>query len=57
MLAKSWINRSVSTYGAPLLFAKKETGELEVRIDYRALNANIKLEVFPLPRIADLLDR
>ena len=26
-------------------------------MDFRALNANIKLDVFPLPRIADFLDR
>ena len=26
-------------------------------IDFRALNSNTRLDVFPLPRIADLLDK
>ena len=26
-------------------------------IDFRSLNANTRLDVFPLPRIADLLDK
>ena len=57
MLAKGWIKPSVSPYGSPVLFVQKNTDELWMCIDFRALNANTKLDVFPLPRIADLLDR
>ena len=42
---------------APVLFIQKKTGKLRMCIDFYALNANTKLDVFPLPCIADLLDR
>ena len=57
MLEKGWICPSVSPYGAPLLFVCKKTGELRMCINYRALNCQTKLDVFPIPHIADLLDR
>ena len=57
MLEKGWIRPSVSPYGAPLLFVRKKTGELRMCIDYRALNCQTKLNVFPIPRVVDLLDR
>ena len=56
MLEKGWIRPSVSPYGAPLLFVRKKACKLRMCIDYRALNCQTKLEVFPIPRIADLLD-
>ena len=37
--------------------SKTKTGELQMCIDFCALNANTKLYVLPLPRIADFLDR
>ena len=57
MLEKGWICPSLSPYGAPLLFNWKKTGKLRICIDYRALNHQTKLDIFPIPRIADLLDR
>ena len=57
MLEKGWIRPSVSPYGAPLLFVCKKTGKLWMCIKYRALNRQTKLVVFPIPHIADLLDR
>ena len=57
MLEKGWIRPSVSPYGAPLLFVCKKTCKLQMCIDYRALNRQTKVDVFPIPRIADLLDR
>ena len=56
MLERGWIHPSVSPYGALLLFIHKKTGKLRMCIDYRALNHQTKLDVFPIPRIADLLD-
>ena len=35
----------------------QKIGELRMCIDYQALNHQTKLDVFPIPRIADLLDR
>ena len=54
--SKCWRRVSVSPYGAPLLFVYKKTGKLRMCIDYQALNCQNKLDVFPIPRIADLLD-
>ena len=56
-MAKVWIKPSVSLYGSPVLFVQKKTGQLWMCIDFHELNASKKLDVFPLPRIADLLDR
>ena len=57
MLAKGWIRPSVSPYGAPILFVCKKTGKLRMCIDFRALNSMTRLDVFPIPRISDLLDK
>ena len=56
MIAKGWIHLSVSPYGAPILFVRKKTGKLRMCVDSRALNSNVQLDIFPLPRISDLLD-
>ena len=56
MIAEGWIRPSVSPYGAPILFVCKKTSELQMCVDFQALNSNIQLDVFPLPRISDLLD-
>ena len=57
MLAKGWIRPSVSPYGAPILFVCKKTGELRMCVNFRALNSMIRLDVFPIPNISDLLDK
>ena len=46
----------MSPYGAPILFVRKKTGELRMCIDYHSLNRQTKLDVFLIPRVADLLD-
>ena len=48
---------SNGAYGAPILFAKKKDGGLRMCIDYRALNAQTKSDVYPLPRLDELLQR
>ena len=57
MLAKGWIRPSVSPYGAPILFVGKKTGELCICVDFRSLNKQMRLDMFPIPRIHDLLDK
>ena len=57
MLAKCWIKPSVSLYGSPVLFVIKMTGKLQMCIDFYALNANIKLDICPLPLIAVFMDK
>ena len=56
MIAKGWIRPSVSPYGALILFECKKTSELRMYVDFRALNSNMQLDIFPLPCISDLLD-
>ena len=57
MLAKVWIRPSVSPYGAPILFVRKKTGELCMCVDFRGLNKQTRLDMFPIKRIHDLLDK
>ena len=57
MLAKGWIRPSVSPYQAPILFVCKRMSELRMYMDFRALNSMTRLDVFPIPRIRDLLDK
>ena len=56
MLEKGWIHPSMSPHGALLLFVCKKTGKLRMCIDFQALNYQTKLNVFPIPHIANLLD-
>ena len=37
-LAKGWIRLSYSPWGAPIIFIRKNTGELRMTVDYRAPN-------------------
>ena len=47
----------MSPYGAPILSVHKKTGELRMCIDYHSLNRQTRLDVFPIPCVADLFDR
>jgi hypothetical protein len=57
LLEKGFIRPSVSPWGAPVLFVKKNDGAMRISIDYRGLNAITIKNKCPLPRIDDLLDQ
>ncbi|WVZ64083.1 hypothetical protein U9M48_013652 [Paspalum notatum var. saurae] len=57
LLEKGFIRRSVSLWGAPVLFVNKKDGTLRLCVDYRELNAVTIKNKYPLPRIDDLLDQ
>ena len=57
MQERGFIQPSKSSYGAPVLFAKKKDGTLRFCIDYRALSRISHKNRCPLPRIDELLDR
>ena len=56
-LAKGFIRPSKSLIAHGVLFAPKKDGSLRPYIDYRKLNAIIKKNWYPLPRIDELQDR
>ena len=56
LLAKGFIEPSVSPFGAPILFVSKKDGGLRMCVDYRALNKLTVKNRYPLPRIDDLFD-
>lgn len=56
LLNKGLIRNSASPWGFPVLFVKKPVG-WRMCIDYRALNAVIEKNGYPLPRIQECLDR
>jgi len=56
-LANGFIQRSSSSSAAPKLFAKKKDGGLRLCVDSRALNSATVKNRYPLPLIAEMLDR
>ena len=54
-LRKDWIRPRTSPYGAPILFIRKNDGNLRMCTEYRALNWQPRPDKYPLPRINDLL--
>ena len=57
LLEKGFIRRSISEWGAPVVFATKADGSLRLCVDYRELNKLTKKNRHPLPRIDDLFDQ
>ena len=53
-LDKRYIHLSKSPYAAPFFFIKKKDGTLRPVQDYRALNAWMVRDVYPLPDITSL---
>jgi hypothetical protein len=57
LLKKGYIHRSVSPWGAPVLFVRKKYGTLRFYIDFRQLNKVTVKNKYPLSRIDDLFDQ
>jgi len=57
MLGKGFIRSSQSPAGAPVLFAKKKDGTLQLCVDFRNLNKITKKDHYPIPLITNLLDQ
>jgi len=57
MFDKGYIRPSVSPWGAPVLFVKKNDGTPRLCIDYRQWNTVTIKNKYPLSRIDDLFDQ
>ena len=57
LVDKGFIRPSVSPWGTPVLFVKKNDGTMRLCIDYRQLNKVTIKNRYPLPRIDDLFDQ
>jgi len=55
-LRKGFIRHSQSPYGAPIVFAKKADGTLQLCVDYWGLNKITSKNRYPLPLIGELLE-
>jgi hypothetical protein len=57
LLSKGLIQKSVSEWGAPVLFTAKKDHTWRMCIDYLGLNRVTIKNKYPLPRIEDLFDQ
>ena len=57
ILSKNFIRPLDSLYRAPILFAKKKDKHLRLCVNYRALNKNMIIDLYPLTCIDELLCR
>jgi hypothetical protein len=56
MLNQGVIRPSSSPWSSPIVLAKKKNGDWRFCIDFRKINELTKKDVYPLPRIDELLD-
>ena len=56
-LRKGFIEASQSPFASPILCVRKPNGSIRICVDYRKLNTLTRKDVYPIPRIDELLSR
>ncbi len=56
LLDSKIIRESSSPYSSPIVVVMKKDGTLRLCVDYRRLNAKMRRDAYPLPRIEESLD-
>ena len=56
MMEQGVVKPSHSPWSSPVVLVEKKDMTKKFCLDYRCLNAETKMDVFPLPRIDDTLD-
>ncbi len=56
MLARGIVIPSKSSWASPIVMVTKKDSTLRLCVDYRRLNSITRKDVYPLPRVDDILD-
>lgn len=57
MIADGVVRPSSSPWSSPVVLVRKRSGEIRFCVDYRRLNSVTQRDVYPLPRVEDVLGR
>lgn len=56
MQKKGVVKPSNSPWASPIVLVPKKDGSLRFCVDFRRLNSITRKDVYPLPRVEDILD-